>query len=70
MKKAQTENTSLPRPLPIALKKHFDYLDMLVQPNGGSQLPPLQMNDFRIPLLCNAFSTNQEHFSRFVNYIL
>ena len=65
LRKAQTENNSmmsLSRPLPSALKGHYDYLQMLIQP--GSQQPPLQMNDFRIALLCNAFSTNQELFSR------
>ena len=62
LKKAQTDNTALYRPLPSALKKHYDFLQMLVQPN--STQPQLQMNDFRIALLCNAFSTNQEHFTR------
>ena len=66
LRKAQTENnsmiTSLSRPLPSALKGHYDYLQMLIQPNSSQ--PPLQMNDFRIALLCNAFSTNQELFSR------
>ncbi|OXA58541.1 Mediator of RNA polymerase II transcription subunit 23 [Folsomia candida] len=62
LKKAQGENQTLPRPLPSTLKTQYDYLQSLVQPSS-SQIP-LQVNDYRVALLCNAYSTNQEHFSR------
>ncbi|OXA45173.1 Mediator of RNA polymerase II transcription subunit 23 [Folsomia candida] len=64
LKKAQGENQTLPRPLPSTLKNQYDYLQSMVQPSS-SQIP-LQVNDhcYRVALLCNAYSTNQEHFSR------
>ncbi|CAG0886018.1 unnamed protein product [Darwinula stevensoni] len=61
MKKAQLEGVSVHRPLPIALKTHHEYLQHFVLNNS----PPLTVGtDYRVALLCNAFSTNQEYFPR------
>jgi len=60
LKKAQLENIAL-RPIPIALKKHYEFLQHL----SSAQNPNLSIgDDFVVTLLCNAFSTNQEFFSR------
>jgi mediator of RNA polymerase II transcription subunit 23 len=66
LKKAQGENVTLSRPLPAILKKQYDYLQNLAHPTSSQ--PNLNMSDFRIALLCNAYSTNQEHFSRYAGY--
>lgn len=60
LKKAQLENVAL-RPIPIALKKHYEFLQHL----SSSQSPNLSIgDDYIVTLLCNAYSTNQEYFSR------
>ncbi|KAH8305992.1 hypothetical protein KR018_009354 [Drosophila ironensis] len=66
MKKARVENMNITRPLPIALKNHYDFLQHLVTPNMNMTLG----NDFRIILICNAYSTNQEYFSRPMSILL
>lgn len=54
-KKAQLENVSL-RPIPIALKKHYEFLQLM----SSAQNPSLSIGeDYVVTLLCNAFSTNQ-----------
>lgn len=63
LKKAQTENQLLTRPLPTALKKHYDYLQSIAVANNAH--PTLNVCDFRVALLANAFSTNSELFSRY-----
>ncbi|KAL3284506.1 hypothetical protein HHI36_018665 [Cryptolaemus montrouzieri] len=62
MKKAQsTDGISVTWPVPPKLRIHYDFLQHLVSPNNQS----LAMgNDYRITLLCNAYSTNQEYFSK------
>lgn len=62
MKKAQSEHINFHRPLPRALTNHYDFLHRLGMPNTTNALT--MGNDFRIALLCNAYSTNQEYFSR------
>jgi mediator of RNA polymerase II transcription subunit 23 len=62
MKKAATENISLGRNLPRALSAHHAYLDGLVNDTGINLAPGNR--DFRVALLCNAFSTNQDVFPR------
>lgn len=60
LKKAQLENVAL-RPIPIALKKHYEFLQHL----SSAQNQSLSIgDDYVVTLLCNAFSTNQEYFSR------
>lgn len=60
-KKAQAEQSSITWPVPVKLRTHHDFLQHLVPPNNTA----LAMgNDYRIALLCNAFSTNQEYFSK------
>lgn len=60
LKKAQLEATQL-RPIPVALKKHYEFLQHLSSPNN----PNLSIgDDYVVTLLCNAYSTNQEYFSR------
>ena len=60
LKKAQLENVAL-RPIPIALKKHYEFLQHL----SSAQNTNLSIGeDYVVTLLCNAYSTNQEYFSR------
>lgn len=60
LKKAQLENLTM-RPIPIALKKHYEFLQQI----SCSQNQSLSIGeDYMVALLCNAYSTNQEHFSR------
>ncbi|XP_071446035.1 mediator of RNA polymerase II transcription subunit 23 isoform X2 [Hetaerina americana] len=61
LKKAQSEHLLIQRPIPHTLKVHHEFLQHLVMPNN----PTLCMgSDYRIALLCNAYSTNQEYFTR------
>lgn len=61
LKKAQTEPcTNIHRPIPHTLKVHHEFLQHLVMPNASLCMG----SDYRIALLCNAYSTNQEYFSR------
>lgn len=47
--------------VPAKLRVHNEFLQHLLPPNNTA----LSMgNDYRIALLCNAYSTNQDHFSR------
>ncbi|XP_058065826.1 mediator of RNA polymerase II transcription subunit 23-like [Anopheles bellator] len=62
MKRAQTENYNINRPIPIALRSHFDYLQQLAMPSNN---PTLFMgSEYRFALLCNAYSTQTDYFSR------
>lgn len=63
VKKAQTEHSSINRPIPIALKNHYEFLQHLVMPNSNNTLS-IGSTDYRVSLLCNAFSTNQDFFNR------
>uniref|UniRef100_A0A1A9X3H6 Mediator of RNA polymerase II transcription subunit 23 n=1 Tax=Glossina brevipalpis TaxID=37001 RepID=A0A1A9X3H6_9MUSC len=68
MKKARAENMNISRPLPTALKNHHDFLQHLVMSNSVMSMN--LGNDFRIILICNAYSTNQEYFSRPLNVLV
>ncbi|XP_050057825.1 mediator of RNA polymerase II transcription subunit 23-like [Aphis gossypii] len=61
LRKALMDNIKFHRPIPLALKAHHDYLQMLVQPSNSALC---MGSDYRVPLLCNAFSTNNECLSR------
>uniref|UniRef100_A0A1B6D9V1 Mediator of RNA polymerase II transcription subunit 23 n=1 Tax=Clastoptera arizonana TaxID=38151 RepID=A0A1B6D9V1_9HEMI len=61
LKKAQADQVNIQRPIPHILKVHHDYLQHLVLPNNAN----LSLNsDYRIAVLCNAYSTNSEYFTR------
>nr|CAD7200499.1 unnamed protein product [Timema douglasi] len=61
LKKAQSEHHNIHRPIPHTLKVHHEFLQHLVMPSNSN----LCMGaDYRIALLCNAYSTNQDYFSR------
>ncbi|XP_051162012.1 mediator of RNA polymerase II transcription subunit 23 [Leptopilina boulardi] len=60
LKKAHSEHANFHRPIPHALKVHHEFLQHLVIPN--TQL--CMGSDYRIALLCNAYSTSQDYFSR------
>ncbi|XP_055535725.1 mediator of RNA polymerase II transcription subunit 23 [Wyeomyia smithii] len=62
LKRAQSEHYNINRPIPTALKLHHEFLQHLVMPNNNATL--CMGSDYRIALLCNAYSTNQELFSR------
>lgn len=60
-KRAQTEQASLTCPVPAKLRAHHDFLQHLVLPNNAA----LAMgSDYRIALLCNAYSTNSDYFTK------
>ncbi|XP_055939318.1 mediator of RNA polymerase II transcription subunit 23-like isoform X2 [Argiope bruennichi] len=61
MKKAQVEKVNLQRRLPVALSTHLEYLQSSLNNNNLSHT---LNTDYRIPLLCNAYSTNQDCFTR------
>ncbi|XP_064625436.1 mediator of RNA polymerase II transcription subunit 23-like [Lineus longissimus] len=58
-KKAQNEKVKLQRPVPMTLKAHTDFLLQSLHSNSKS----LPMTDYRIALLCNAYSTNTDFFA-------
>uniref|UniRef100_A0A8D8DB44 Mediator of RNA polymerase II transcription subunit 23 n=4 Tax=Culex pipiens TaxID=7175 RepID=A0A8D8DB44_CULPI len=62
LKRAQSEHYNINRPIPTALKLHHEFLQHLVMPNNNATL--CMGSDYRIALLCNAYSTNQDYFSR------
>ncbi|KAI1287629.1 Mediator of RNA polymerase II transcription subunit 23 [Halotydeus destructor] len=61
MKKAEVEPVKLQRMLPAALSQHVEFLQ---QNLGNAALSTTFLSDYKISLLCNAFSTNQESFAR------
>ncbi|XP_052774892.1 mediator of RNA polymerase II transcription subunit 23-like isoform X2 [Mya arenaria] len=65
--KATSDNVQLQRPIPHALREHQEalgqlgqHLENLKQNLANRSLPN---NDYRIPLLCNAYSTNPQLFN-------
>ncbi|KAL1770137.1 mediator of RNA polymerase II transcription subunit 23 isoform X2 [Sigmodon hispidus] len=56
-KKAQNDDTNLQIPIPHSLKLHHEFLQQSLRNKS------LQMNDYKIALLCNAYSTNSECFT-------
>lgn len=61
MRKAQSEQVFLQRALPQALHGHLEFLQQCLMNNS---MPMTMTSDFKIALLCNAYSTNQEYFPR------
>lgn len=64
LKKAQADNIKTPRSLPPVFKNHHEFLQSLAL---NPQLPLITAGtppDYRIALLLNAYSTNQEYFQR------
>lgn len=55
-KKAQTDKARLQRPIPHALKDHLEFLKQTLNNKN------LLLGDYKIALLCNAYSTNSEYF--------
>ncbi|EHB17388.1 Mediator of RNA polymerase II transcription subunit 23 [Heterocephalus glaber] len=56
-RKAQNDNSTLQIPIPHSLKLHHEFLQQSLRNKS------LQMNDYKIALLCNAYSTNSECFT-------
>ncbi|XP_014240192.1 mediator of RNA polymerase II transcription subunit 23 [Cimex lectularius] len=56
LKKAQSDHVNIPRPVPNSLKLQHEFLQHLVANNMGS--------DYKIAILCNAYSTNSDYFNR------
>ncbi|XP_063877362.1 mediator of RNA polymerase II transcription subunit 23-like [Scylla paramamosain] len=64
LKKAQADSIKTPRSLPTVFKNHHEFLQNLAH---NPQLPLITAGappDYRIALLLNAYSTNQEYFQR------
>ncbi|GFG29793.1 hypothetical protein Cfor_03295 [Coptotermes formosanus] len=61
LKKAESEHLNIHRRIPHTLKVHHEFLQHLVMPNNTGLC---MGSDYRIALLCNAYSTNQEYFTR------
>ncbi|BES98684.1 Mediator of RNA polymerase II transcription subunit [Nesidiocoris tenuis] len=60
LKKAQTDQVNIQLSVPNTLKVQHEFLQQLVKNNTNLCMT----TDYSIALLCNAYSTNQEHFSR------
>lgn len=62
-KKAQQEQNTVHMSwtVPPKLRLHHEFLQHLVSPNNTTLV---MGNDYRIALLCNAYSTNQDYFSK------
>ncbi|KAG1928666.1 mediator of RNA polymerase II transcription subunit [Pimephales promelas] len=56
-RKAQNDNSKLQIPIPHSLKLHHEFLQQSLRSKS------LPMNDYKIALLCNAYSTNSECFT-------
>ncbi|XP_074752434.1 mediator of RNA polymerase II transcription subunit 23 isoform X8 [Athene noctua] len=56
-RKAHSDNSKLQIPIPHSLKHHHEFLQQSLRNKN------LQMNDYKIALLCNAYSTNSECFT-------
>uniref|UniRef100_A0A6G1S1F0 Mediator of RNA polymerase II transcription subunit 23 n=1 Tax=Hypotaenidia okinawae TaxID=2861861 RepID=A0A6G1S1F0_9GRUI len=56
-RKAHSDNSKLQIPIPHSLKLHHEFLQQSLRNKS------LQMNDYKIALLCNAYSTNSECFT-------
>ncbi|MGH0148447.1 UNVERIFIED_CONTAM: hypothetical protein FKN15_061335 [Acipenser sinensis] len=56
-RKAQNDNSKLQIPIPHSLKLHHEFLQQSLRNKS------LQMTDYKIALLCNAYSTNSECFT-------
>ncbi|KAI5647050.1 mediator complex subunit 23 domain-containing protein [Phthorimaea operculella] len=65
LKKAESEHKTMT--MPHNLKLQYDFLQHLVNSNNT---PTLMGSDYRIALLCNAYSTNQECFARPMGIII
>ncbi|KAK7906948.1 hypothetical protein WMY93_015560 [Mugilogobius chulae] len=56
-KKAQSDNSKQQIPIPHSLKQHHEFLQQSLRNKN------LSMSDYKIALLCNAYSTNSECFT-------
>uniref|UniRef100_A0A4W4GP85 Mediator of RNA polymerase II transcription subunit 23 n=1 Tax=Electrophorus electricus TaxID=8005 RepID=A0A4W4GP85_ELEEL len=56
-RKAQSDNSKLQIPIPHSLKLHHEFLQQSLRSKS------LPMTDYKIALLCNAYSTNSECFT-------
>ncbi|KAG8123844.1 putative Mediator of RNA polymerase II transcription subunit 23-like protein [Naja naja] len=56
-RKAHSDNSKLQIPIPHSLKLHHEFLQQSLRSKS------LHMNDYKIALLCNAYSTNSECFT-------
>ncbi|XP_076872671.1 mediator of RNA polymerase II transcription subunit 23 isoform X1 [Brachyhypopomus gauderio] len=56
-RKAQNDNSKLQIPIPHSLKLHHEFLQQSLRSKS------LPMTDYKIALLCNAYSTNSECFT-------
>ncbi|XP_046729572.1 mediator of RNA polymerase II transcription subunit 23 isoform X1 [Silurus meridionalis] len=56
-RKAQNDNSKLQIPIPHSLKLHHEFLQQSLR------IKSLPMTDYKIALLCNAYSTNSECFT-------
>lgn len=62
LKKAQSENVHIQRPIPITLKKHHEFLQHTAKTSANK--PYAAGSDYTIFLMCNAYSTHPEFFTR------
>lgn len=66
MKKAESISNKHLRPLPNCLTQHVEFLQQTVT---AEDLHSSLFNDLKVPLICNAYSTNNEYFSRSMNVL-
>lgn len=55
----QSEGADISLPLPHKLKAHLEFIQHLTTPSSNSFVTG---TDYRVALLCNAYSTYQEFF--------
>ncbi|KAG8190668.1 hypothetical protein JTE90_001277 [Oedothorax gibbosus] len=67
MRKAELDKKTLTRKLPVALTKQLEFLQTTVT---DADLANTLHSDYHIPLLCNAYSTNHECFTKPMGHLV
>ncbi|PVD23184.1 hypothetical protein C0Q70_16447 [Pomacea canaliculata] len=60
----KAENDKLSRPIPFGLREHLDFLKQTLN------MKYMPSNDYKIALLCNAYSTDTEYFARPMGHLI
>nr|KAG5705861.1 hypothetical protein BaRGS_030751 [Batillaria attramentaria] len=60
----KAENDKLSRPIPYGLRDHLDFLKQTLN------MKYISTNDYKIALLCNAYSTDTDYFARPMGHLL
>ncbi|XP_015787237.1 mediator of RNA polymerase II transcription subunit 23 [Tetranychus urticae] len=66
LKKAENEPQKMIRPIPNCLRLHVEFLHQTFM---SSDLPASLTVDSKIPLICNAYSTNSDYYNRILTIL-